>query len=168
MKNENNDYANKITRKMVSNLSQIVEIQEYNLDDLIILIRDLKESEKEKVIEEIINNQLIELKEKTEEKVRNVFKQVDEITDYFIKVYDDSDIINESDDIANDLLFKALGRNGRKLEIPINTSYIKNYCLSSSISDNQLYDSLVWIALRLVAINYCIKYHDGLEEDKNE
>lgn len=168
MKNENNDYVNKITRKMVSSLSQIVEIQEYDLDDLTILIRDLKESEKEKIIEEIINNQLIELKEKTEEKVRSVFKQVDEITDYFIKVYDDSDIINESDDIANDLLFKALGRNGRKLEIPINTSYIKKYCLSSNISDNQLYDSLVWIALRLVAINYCIKYHDGLEEDKNE
>lgn len=168
MKNENNDYVNKITRKMVSSLSQIVEIQEYDLDDLTILIRDLKESEKEKIIEEIINNQLIELKEKTEEKVRSVFKQVDEITDYFIKLYDDSDIINESDDIANDLLFKALGRNGRKLEIPINTSYIKKYCLSSNISDNQLYDSLVWITLRLVAINYCIKYHDGLEEDKNE
>ena len=168
MKNENNDYVNKITRKMVSSLSQIVEIQEYNLDDLTILIRDLKESEKEKIIEEIINNQLIELKEKTEKKVRNVFKQVDEITDYFIKVYDDSDIINESDDIANDLLFKALGKNGRKLEFPINISYIKNYCLSSNISGNQLYDSLVWIALRLVAINYCIKYHEGLEEDKNE
>lgn len=168
MKNENNDYVNKITRKMVSSLSQIVEIQEYNLDDLTILIRDLKESEKEKIIEEIINNQLIELKGKTEKKVRNVFKQVDEITDYFIKVYDDSDIINESDDIANDLLFKALGKNGRKLEFPINISYIKNYCLSSNISDNQLYDSLVWIALRLVAINYCIKYYENLEEDKNE
>lgn len=168
MKNENNDYVNRITRKMVSSLSQIVEIQEYNLDDLTILVRDLKESEKEKIIEEIINNQLIELKEKSEEKVRNVFNQVDDITDYFIKVHDDTDIINESDDIANDLLFKALRKNGRKLEIPINISYIKNYCLSSNISDNQLYDSLVWIALRLVAINYCIKYHDGLEEDKNE
>lgn len=65
-------------------------------------------------------------------------------------------------------MFKALRRNGRKLEIPTNISYIKNYCLSSNISDNQLYDSLVWIALRLVAINYCIKYHDGLEGDKNE
>ena len=38
MKNENNDYVNKITRKMVSSLSQIVEIQEYNLDDLTLQI----------------------------------------------------------------------------------------------------------------------------------
>ena len=65
MKNENNDYVNRITRKMVSSLSQIVEIQEYNLDDLTILVRDLKEIEKEKIIEEIINNQLIELKEQS-------------------------------------------------------------------------------------------------------
>lgn len=72
---------------------------------------------RKKIIEEIINNQLIELKGKTEKKVINVFKQVDEITDYFIKVYDDSDIINESDDIANDLLFKALGKKWKKIRV---------------------------------------------------
>ena len=133
------------------------------------IIHDLKEEEKESVIEEIINNQLNELKSKSEEKIRKVFRQVDEITDYFIKYYsDDSDIVSESDDIANDLLFKALGKNERVLELPINISYIKNYCLSSNIKNNQLYDSLVWIALRLVAINYCIRFNDGLEEDKNE
>ena len=150
MKNENIDYVQKITSKMTSSLSQIVEIQEYDLDGLTMIIHDLKEEEKESVIEEIINNQLNELKSKPEEKIRKVFRQVDEITDYFIKYYsDDSDIVSESDDIANDLLFKALG-------LPINISYIKNYCLSSNIKNKQLYDSLVWIALRLVAINYCI------------
>lgn len=154
---------------MTSSLSQIVEIQEYDLDGLTMIIHDLKKEEKESVIEEIINNQLNELKSKPEEKIRKVFRQVDEITDYFIKYYsDDSDIVSESDDIANDLLFKALGKNERVLELPINISYIKNYCLSSNIKNNQLYDSLVWIALRLVAINYCIRFNDGLEEDKSE
>ena len=169
MKIKNIDYVQKITSKMTSSLSQIVEIQEYDLDGLTMIIHDLKEEEKESVIEEIINNQLNELKSKPEEKIRKVFRQVDEITDYFIKYYsDDSDIVSESDDIANDLLFKALGKNERVLELPINISYIKNYCLSSNIKNKQLYDSLVWIALRLVAINYCIRFNDGLEEDKNE
>lgn len=169
MKIKNIDYVQKITSKMTSSLSQIVEIQEYDLDGLTMIIHDLKEEEKESVIEEIINNQLNELKSKPEEKIRKVFRQVDEITDYFIKYYsDDSDIVSESDDIANDLLFKALGKNERVLELPINISYIKNYCLSSNIKNNQLYDSLVWIALRLVAINYCIRFNDGLEEDKSE
>lgn len=169
MKIKNIDYVQKITSKMTSSLSQIVEIQEYDLDGLTMIIHDLKKEEKESVIEEIINNQLNELKSKPEEKIRKVFRQVDEITDYFIKYYsDDSDIVSESDDIANDLLFKALGKNERVLELPINISYIKNYCLSSNIKNNQLYDSLVWIALRLVAINYCIRFNDGLEEDKSE
>ena len=169
MKIKNIDYVQKITSKMTSSLSQIVEIQEYDLDGLTMIIHDLKKEEKESVIEEIINNQLNELKSKPEEKIRKVFRQVDEITDYYIKYYsDDSDIVSESDDIANDLLFKALGKNKRVLELPINISYIKNYCLSSNIKNNQLYDSLVWIALRLVAINYCIRFNDGLEEDKSE
>lgn len=62
MKNENNNYANKITNKMVSDLSKVIEVQEFTLDDLTIIINDLKNEQKEKVIEEIINNQLNELK----------------------------------------------------------------------------------------------------------
>lgn len=169
MKIDNADYVQIITKKMTLNLSEVIKVQEYTLDELTSTIKDLNTDEKEKVLEEIINNQLVELKDKSEEKIKSVFKQVDDITDYFIKYYDDnSDIVSECDDIANDLLFKALGKNNRKLELPINLSYIKNYCLSSSIKDNQLYDSLVWISLRLVAISYYIKYNDGLEEDKNE
>lgn len=169
MKIDNIDYVQSITKKMTLNLSEVIKVQEYTLDELTSSIKDLNTDEKEKILEDIINNQLVELKDKLEEKIKSVFKQVDDITDYFIKYYDDnSDIVSECDDIANDLLFKALGKNNRKLELPINLSYIKNYCLSSSIKDNQLYDSLVWISLRLVAISYCIKYNDGLEEDKNE
>ncbi len=164
------DYAATITNTMTSNVSEVVKVQEYTLDDLTIIIKDLSDEEKEQVLGEIINNQLLNLKKNaTIENVRKVFKEVEDATDYFIKYYeDDSDIVSECDDIADDLLFKTLGKNNRTLELPINISYIKNYCLSSNIKDNQLYDSLVWIALRLVAISYCIKFSDGLEKDKNE
>lgn len=98
MKNENINYANKITSKMVSDLSKVIEVQEFTLDDLTIIINDLKNEQKEKVIEEIINNQLNELKNNKDIDIRKVFKQVDDITDYFIKYYDDdSDIVSECD-----------------------------------------------------------------------
>ena len=168
MKNENTNYANKITTKMTSNLSKVIEVQEYTLDDLTIIINDLKKEQKEEIIEEVINNQLNELKDKDDKKIRKVFKQVDDITDYFIKYYDDdSDIVSECDEIADDLLFKTIGRNNRSINIPININYIKEYCLSSSISNNQIYDSLVWIALRLIAINYCIKFNEVIEKDSS-
>lgn len=85
MKNENIDFASKITTKMTSNLSKVIEVQEYTLDDLTIIINDLKKEQKEEIIEEVINNQLNELKDKDDKKIRKVFKQVDDITDYFIK-----------------------------------------------------------------------------------
>ena len=47
MKNENNNYANKITNKMVSDLSKVIEVQEFTLDDLTIIINDLKNEQKE-------------------------------------------------------------------------------------------------------------------------
>ena len=126
MKIDNIDYVQSITKKMTSNLSEVIKVQEYTLDELTSSIKDLNTDEKEKILEDIINNQLVELKDKSEEKIKSVFKQVDDITDYFIKYYDDnSDIVSECDDIANDLLFKALGKNNRKLELPINLSYIK-------------------------------------------
>lgn len=169
MKNEKTDYANKIATKMISNLSKVIEVQEFTLDNLTIIINDLKSEQKEKVIEEIINNQLIELKDIDAKSIRKVFKQVDDITDYFIKYYnDDFDIVSECDQIADDLLFKAIGRNERTLELPLNVSYIKNYCLSSNINNNQIFDSLVWITLRLVAISYCIKYNDSLENNTED
>lgn len=129
------------------------------------------DSEKEEVIGSIINNQLSELKKiATEEKFRKVSKRVDDLTDYFsdfthrvftpngVKSDDeDGDIISEGDTIADDLLFKVMGHNGRSIELPVDISYLKNYCLSTCISPKQLYNSLVWIALRLVAISFCIK-----------
>lgn len=48
MKNKNKDFANKITIKMTSNLSKVIEVQEYTLDDLTIIINDLKNEQKEK------------------------------------------------------------------------------------------------------------------------
>ena len=168
MKDKKQNYVDLITRRMTSNLSKVVEVQEYTLDDLTITIKDLKETEKESIIEEIINNQLLELKHRKDKEIRKVFKQVDDITDYFIKYYDDdSDIVSECDEIADDLLFKAIGRNNRSVNIPININYIKEYCLSSNINDNQIYDSLVWIALRLIAINYCIGFNEALEKDSS-
>ena len=167
MKNKNIDYADSIANLMKCNVSEVVKVQEYNLDDLTYLIRNLNEDEKEKVLENVINSQLEDLKQNsTIEEIRKVFKEVDDITDYFIKDYEDgSDIVSESDDITDDLLFKTMGHNGRTIELPINIQSIKNYCLSTCIKEEQLFDSLVWITLRLVTINYCVRYSDTLAEE---
>lgn len=171
MKNEIKDYANNVANQMIISLGDVSKVLDYTLGDLTRTLKDLKDSEKEEVIGSIINNQLSELKKiATEEKFRKVSKRVDDLTDYFsdfthrvftpngVKSDDeDGDIISEGDTIADDLLFKVMGHNGRSIELPVDISYLKNYCLSTCISPKQLYNSLVWIALRLVAISFCIK-----------
>ena len=56
MKIDNADYVQTITKKMTLNLSEVIKVQEYTLDELTSTIKDLNTDEKEKVLEEIINN----------------------------------------------------------------------------------------------------------------
>ena len=48
----------------------------------------------------------------------------------------------------------VLGHNGRTLELPIDISYIKKYCLTSNIKPNEIYDALIWI-IDLIYANCC-------------
>lgn len=54
MKNENKSYAKDIINKMFNNLSVVVKVQDYSLDDLTISIKDLDNVKKEKVLEEVM------------------------------------------------------------------------------------------------------------------
>ena len=68
MKIVNIDYVQSITKKMTLNLTEVIKVQEYTLDELTSSIKDLNTDEKEKILEDIINNQLVELKDKSERK----------------------------------------------------------------------------------------------------
>ncbi|MCI6266063.1 MAG: hypothetical protein MR598_04385 [Erysipelotrichaceae bacterium] len=113
----------------------------------------------------VINNQLQYLKQFiTIDKYREVARQVDEITDYYTSQKEDfNSVISEGDDIATDLLYKVIDHNERTIELPINISYIKTFCVSSNIKKEQLYDYLLWIALRYLAVSRCIKWKESKE-----
>lgn len=97
-------------------------------------------------------------------------RDVDEITDYYASKKEEFDaVIEEGDTIADDILLKVIGKNGRKLSLPIDISIIKEYCFSTELKEEQFYDALLWITLRYVAISRCIIWNKCLEEvDKDE
>lgn len=98
------------------------------------------------------------------EQFKEVSRDVDEITDYYASKKEEFDaVIEEGDAVANDILFKVIGKNDRKIKLPIDIKTIKDYCLSIEINEDQIYDTLVWITLRYVAISGYIFWNKANE-----
>ena len=160
------EVAKDITGVMENRLSKISEVLNLDLnEDVIKTIDNLSTNEeRDKLMGIIINKQLEKLKKIiTMEKFSDVSRDVDDITDYYASKKEDFDaVIEEGDHIANDILFKVIGHNDRKIDLPIDISMIKDYCFSSSLKENQFYDTLTWIALRYIAISKCISFQECL------
>lgn len=161
------ELARVITNTMDRDLNKVQEVLDFDLNDLIQIIDRLDKSEKDQVCSIMINNQLEKLKTITMEQFKSVARDVDEITDYYASKKEEFDVvIEEGDTIADDILFKVIGRNGRKLSLPIDISIIKDYCFSTEIKEEQFYDALMWIILRYVAILRCISWNKANENNQ--
>lgn len=102
------------------------------------------------------------------EQFRRIKRDVEDITEYYITSSDEYDIVEEGDSIADDILFKVLGHNNRKMTLPIDISVIKNYYFSSAIKEDRFYDTLVWMAMRYIAISTTISYYKWRENYNRE
>lgn len=116
----------------------------------------------------MINNELEKLKSLTIEQFKSVARDVDEITDYYASKKGEFEaVIEVGDTVASDILFKVIGHNGRKIKLPIDIKTIKDYCFSTELKKEQLYDALMWIALRYIAISRCLSWKEWLQEYEN-
>lgn len=150
-----------ITDEIKNSAVKILEVSKLDLDNLVGKMNNLNDEEKDNVISKIINNQLIQLKKELSiEQFRKIKRDVEDITEYYINSSDEYDIVEEGDNIADDILFKVLGYNNRKMQLPIDISIIKNYCFSSAIKEEKFYDILIWIVMRYIAISTTISYYN--------
>lgn len=152
------ELASSLTKTMEINLSKVQEVLDLDINDLIDIVERLPIEDKDKVVSIIINNQLQKLKTTlTIKKYKEIIRDVDEITDYYASKKEDFDVvIEEGDNVSNDILLKVIGNNDRKIELPVDINIIKNYCFSTELKEKQFYDTLMWIALRYIAISRCL------------
>ena len=164
------EVARVISDTMERDLTKVQEVLDFDLDELIQIIDRLDKSDRDQVCSILINQELEKLKSLTMEQFKEVSRDVDEITDYYASKKEEFDaVIEEGDTVANDILFKVIGKNGRKLSLPIDISIIKEYCFSTELKEEQFYDALMWIALRYIAISRCISWNNWLKEyEKNK
>ena len=157
-----NNKIDEISKIIIKNASEEIKkihgVLDLEFEDLYSFFENLSNDEKDEVISIIINKLLDNLKSKiTMESYRKIARNVDEITDYYASKKDEFDvIIEEGDKIANDLLFKVIGYKGQQFDLPIDISCVKKYCLSSEIKKEQVYEVLMWIIIRYIAIDNCI------------
>ena len=162
------EIAESISKTMDKGLTKVQEVLDLDLDELIQVVKRIDKSKRDKVCSIMINNELEKLKTLTMEQFKDVARDVDEITDYYASKKEEFDaVIEEGDTVANDILFKVIGKNGRKIKLPIDIKTIKDYCLSTEIKEDQVYDTLMWIALRYIAISRCISWNEWLQEYEN-
>ena len=169
-KKDSKEVATLISNTMERDLSKIQEVLDFDLEELIQIIGRLDEKQQDEVYSIMINNELEKLKSITIEQFNSVKRDVDEITDYYSSKKEDFDVvIEEGDTVANDILFKVIGINNRKISLPIDISNIKNYCFSTELKEEQFYDALMWITLRYIAISRCLLWKKSEEEyEKNK
>ncbi len=154
-----------IFKNASKDLAKVHDVLDLEFEDLYFLIRNLSDEDKDKVFTIVINKLLEKLKTNiTMEKYRELARDVDEITDYYKSKKENFDtIIEVGDQIANEFLFKVIGHNKHKFDLPLDVSYIKKYCLSSEITKNQTYDVLLWIVIRYAAIDECLSWQEYLK-----
>lgn len=164
--NELNDYISTITNNFNNTILKIKDIKyHYYLDKLLTTeFNNLKEKDKELILEELINYYLTEIKNlKSQISLKEISKQVNDIIDFFNFHKDDlkdnidyCSIIEEAEDIASDLYSKVTNVNDRNIELPIKITFLKTYCISSNIKDNDIIRVLTWIVLKLSVIYHCL------------
>jgi hypothetical protein len=168
-KKDLNEVARIISTNMETNLAKVQEVLGLELEDILTIINGLKDTERDEVCNIMINTELEKLKTLSMKQFESVSREIDEITDYYVIKRKDFDVvIEEGDKVANDILFKLIGKNGRKLSLPIDISIIKEYCFSAELKEEQFYETLVWIILRYVAISKCLSLKEWQEKYKEE
>ena len=154
--------AQNITNTIEADLFKIMEVLDFDFNEVISNVNNLPEKSRIDVMSILINDSLKELQEKLDiAEYSKVIRYVDDVTDYYKSKKDDFEsIIEECDMIADDILYKVMGHKDRKLELPVHVSIIEKYCFSTEIKKEQFYDALMWIALRYIATLQYLKYNN--------
>ncbi len=161
-----------ISKVIIKNASdeilKILEVLDLEFEDLYCLIENLPDNDKDKVINITINKLLKKLKLNFDMDLYNeISMEIERIINYYASKKNEFDaVIKEGNRVATDILFKVVGYKGQQFDLPIDISCIKRYCLSAEIKKEQVYDVLMWIIIRYIAIDKRMAWQEYLEDLK--
>lgn len=168
--------ANAIVFSIEDKIRKIMAIEyHYNLDYIFKNTLDLCDEDKYGVYEILINYYLKEISKLDSNMVlKEIYKtgegkslkklhEIENIIDFFdCSIFEQNDSSMDLDEkeeeasvIAFDLIAKVLGKNERKLDLPIKIQNIKDFCINSTIKERDMHHLFFFIILDLsVVYNY--------------
>lgn len=151
-KTSENELSDKLFKQMKDQFDTIMCVNNYSLDNFTNFLNNIKESDKDKVLENLINEQIFNLK-----RIATPFNIGDTIVKYNIIMdhYTLGDY--DSNRVLDDILLKLAGCH-KEINIPINIKEIKISYFNHRKNDRSIYQSFVWILLSIVAFTYYIEY----------
>lgn len=171
---------NKRIEKQVENIIEVLEEKikkimaieyHYNLDELFKEVEKVGEKEKYKIYEGLINYYLEKIRGMEEEKIREgglrteeskvgVLHEIENIIEFFDEEKGSEERIDERGEeasvIAFDLIAKVLGKNKRKLNLPLKIENIKDFSVASTIKEKEMHELFFQIILNLSVVFHYI------------
>lgn len=127
----------------------------FTIHDIVSPLNNLSDDDFEKVVEIIINKNLLIIKDS------NNKKQYDdlwtELGYRFCNKDINMDIWEQADIVSDELVKKALCVNGRTIELPIKVKNIIDYGIAYFISKEEIRTMLEYIVFQLLILNYILK-----------
>lgn len=157
-------YKDKVLNNINDKIDTIKKIEyHYNLKDLFNDLKNLSLEQKERTYESIINSQLETISKHNFDDITTIKKKHDigDIQEFFSYSFFSKNeeennqfcaIEEEAEYVADDLIAKVCGKNGRSISLPISLSNIKNYCIHSVVSEDGIDKTILWIILDLSII----------------
>ena len=154
------DYTNIIEKNINSDLKTITTIvYKYDIANIMSNLKDLSIDKQNEILECGINKYLEIIQSTKFEYVQYIIMQrdIDDIFEFFTED-EKMDEMNDSVDVASDLVLKAIGHNNRKLTLPISVNNVIDYSIHLEI---------LYIYLYLASFCYLLKNKDYSKEIKN-
>lgn len=154
--------ANIVSNNILRDLKTISSIvYHYDIEKIFDGITDLKNKDIDNILEICINNYLKKISQYSLklEQLKRIELDVDEFIDFYSKK-DMEEIIEEATLVSCDLILKVSGHNKRNIKLPIQIEYIKSFCIHNIIKDKDINTTILYIALYLSIVCYCIDNND--------
>ena len=149
------DISKEITSRLFRNISNVLELDDYTLNDYHVLLRNCDNDSKRQLLEKVLNERLMDLKNNF---LFEFYKECKPKAESIVYLYSKNDgeekylnhIVSKGCSISDDIIVKLLGN--KTIDLPISIMYIIENYLEKNSDYNEINDIILCIIVYITSI----------------